>query len=156
LADIEIFPQPPIVVEVQPQPPIVVEVNPAALVQITQVINSAGVPLPALPAAQPLSALRLVSAAAGQYGYSDPAAADSAWGVAGLTDRAVALGESFSPIRDQPITDSSWSWIRGSPVFLGPNGTLTQVAPGTNYLVVVAKVLSPTTLFIQIEEPIKL
>lgn len=118
--------------------------------------GSGGVPLPSLPAAATLSALRLVSNVAGQYDYSDPVLADSVWAIAGLTNQSINQDQYFSPIRNQPVTDASWNWAAGKPVFLGTNGGLTQVAPSSGYLVVVAKVLSPQTLFIQIEEPTKL
>jgi hypothetical protein len=133
-----------------------IEIVEAGTIVLSVSGGSGGVPLPSLPAAATLSALRLVSNVADQYVYSDPALANSAWAIAGLTTQSINQGQYFSPIQNQPITDAAWNWVRGSPVFLGPNGTLTQIAPTANYLVVVGKVLSPQTLFIQIEEPVKL
>jgi hypothetical protein len=112
--------------------------------------------LPNLPVAQTLSALRLVSNIDNMYNYSEPTLKDSVWSIAGLTKQAIVLGQNCTPIRDETVTDISWNWIKGAPIFLGVNGTLTQTPPLTDYLVVVARVLSPQTLFIQIEEPINL
>lgn len=112
--------------------------------------------IPPLIAAQTLSALRIVANTGTQYDYANPLNLQSAWSIAGLTTTAVTNGQPCAPIRNQSITDSSWNWSRGSPVFLGINGTLTQTPPSSGYLVSVAKVLSPQTLFIEIEEPIAL
>lgn len=48
-------------------------------------------------------------------------------------------------------TDQSWDWSRGSPVFLGPCGGLTQkIPPAIVNLVIVARVLDSQSIFIHI------
>jgi hypothetical protein len=115
-----------------------------------------GSPLALLPALADLSALRIVSRNGAGYSYSSPDSAESVWAIAGLTQNAVNTGSSFIPLRNTSLFDNSWNWVRGAPIFLGPNGALTQTPPSSGYLVVVAKVLDPKTIFIQIEEPIDL
>jgi hypothetical protein len=114
-----------------------------------------GVPLPTLPAAIALSALRIVSGNDTNYAYSDPTDPDSVWSIAGLTPNAASQGQPITPIRNQPISDSSWNWDTSKPIVLGPNGTLTQ-SNSAIWGVQVATALSPTTIFIQIERPIRL
>jgi hypothetical protein len=114
-----------------------------------------GVPLPTLPAAIALSALRIVSGDGANYAYSDPADPDSVWSIAGLTPNAASQGQPITPIRNQPISDSVWDWDTSKPIVLGPNGTLTQ-SNSAIWGVQVATALSPTTIFIQIERPIRL
>ena len=112
--------------------------------------------LPSLQAGQNLSALRIVSNIDDKYFYSDPSSSVSSWSIAGLTKSACNLNEICDPIRNQSISDASWNWARGSPVFLGTDGFLTQTPPVIGYLTVVARVLSTKMLFIEIEETIKL
>lgn len=112
--------------------------------------------LPTLPANANLSALRMVSRSGTGYSYADPNSADSVWSIAGLAVFSINAGIPVTPLRNTSFSDSSWNWARGSPIFLGTNGALTQTPPSSGYLVVVATVLDPQTIFIQIEEPIDL
>lgn len=112
--------------------------------------------LPTLPAAQSLSALRLVSISSSNYTYSDPADLISVGSIAGLTLQSVNAGSNIKPIVNQLVSDQSWNWVRGSPVFLGAAGTLTQIPPSSGNLVAVARVLDSKILFICIEETIRL
>ena len=116
----------------------------------------AGREMPALPAATALSALRIVSGDGANYAYSDPASASSVWSIAGITPTAIAQGADCTPIRDQPITDGAWNWDTSKPIVLGANGTLVQADTLTGWMVVVARPLSPTTIYIDIKEPIEL
>lgn len=108
------------------------------------------------PAGAVLSALRVVSLVSGQYFYSDPSDANSVFAIAGLITTAATPGQIVTPIRDREIQDSSWNWARGQPIFLGSDGTLTQVENSTGWLVVFATPLSANTIFVDIQEPIKL
>ena len=114
------------------------------------------VPLPSLIVAQTISALRIVSNLNGQYDYANPLDPIASWSIVGITLQSINTGNLLTPVSNQPVTDQSWNWVRGSPVFLGPLGTLTQIPPVTGHLVVVARVFDPKTLFIHIEETIKL
>jgi hypothetical protein len=152
--NVVVTPQAPINVVVTPQPPINVEVRAAAVVNI--VGGNAGSSMPLLPAAQPLSALRVVSRVGANYDYATPLTPESVWAIAGITADAVSIGVSFAPIRDGPMTDNAWLWTLGLPIFLGPNGTLTQSPPIVGYAVVIATPQSSKTVIINIQEPIKL
>lgn len=112
--------------------------------------------LPSLPAAQSLSALRIVSISSAHYTYSEPADLISVSSIAGLTLQSVNAESHIKPIVNQLVSDQSWNWVRGSPVFLGAAGTLTQIPPSSGNLVAVARVLDSKILFISIEEIIRL
>ena len=112
--------------------------------------------LPSLIVTQSLSALRIVSNINGQYDYSNSLDSTSVWSIAGITLQSVNAGGLLIPVNNQPVVDQSWNWVRGSPVFLGPLGMLTQTSPLSGYLVTVARVLDSKTLFINIEDVIKL
>lgn len=110
-----------------------------------------------LPAATALSALRIVATnPAGQLIYASSNNSDHAFRVVGLLANAVALGESARALTDGPISDPTWNWTVGQPVFLGINGTLTQVPPETGFSVQVAIPVTSTQLDFEIQEPILL
>lgn len=104
-----------------------------------------------LPAATALSALRAVRILSGHlvYASSDDLAPYS---VLGILPVAASAAESVAVQIDGSISDSSWSWVAGWPIFLGLAGGLTQAAPETGLLIKLADVLSPTQIQINIEE----
>jgi hypothetical protein len=112
--------------------------------------------LPSLPAGENISALRVLAISGNSYVYADPSDADSVWAIAGISTIAVASGQAAVPVRDRAITDTAWNWETGKPIFLGTNGTLTQVLPLSGFLVSIAQPLSPKTIFVSIEEAIAL
>lgn len=135
----------------------IVNVSIADALIIRDVGNSSeGLNLDSLAPLSNLSALRIVSRVGVNYALSDPNSADSVWAIAGMTATAVNAATPFIPVRNTAFSDAGWNWVRGSPIFLGPSGTLTQTPPSSGYLVVVAKVLDPQTIFLEIEEPIDL
>jgi hypothetical protein len=80
-----------------------------------------------------------------------------------LTQRVVGVSTSSTAAGiDAPIQtygameEPSWNWDTELPVFLGTNGTLTQTPPTTpsKASIVVGFPTSPTTLFINIQQPI--
>jgi hypothetical protein len=79
--------------------------------------------------------------------------------VAGVTVSAVGQGGLTSIRNYGELVETSWNWTMDKPVFLGPNGTLTQANPadaGAAFSLVVGFPSSPTKLFINIREPILL
>jgi hypothetical protein len=158
---ITVIPQPPTNITVTPSgstsitfsSPEVINVEVAAAVIIRESVAGS---LPSLPVAQNISALRIVSNINGLYDYANPLDPIDSWSIAGIAMQSINSGGLCSPVNNQPVTDSLWNWARGSPVFLGPQGTLTQTPPSTGNLVVVARVLDSKTIFIHIENPIVL
>ena len=109
-----------------------------------------------LPAGENLSALRIVSRSGSQYFLSDPFSDSSIFSIAGLATSAAVLGSMVGPLGYGEYEDLSWTWVPGVPIFLGPQGTLTQLAPTSGWLQVVARPLTSKVIAIQIEDPIRL
>ena len=94
-----------------------------------------------------LSALRAVILDnAGQFAYADSGTPSHAYRVAGILPYAISQGTEGVAYRLGEITDAVWSWTRGSPIFLGTNGQLTQTPPTTGILLVLAQPISPTVI----------
>lgn len=137
--------------------PRAITVELAAAIVVSDGGNGGGdVAMPSLTAAQNISALRMVANINGQYDYANPLDPIAAWSIAGISLQSINIGGMLTPVNNQPVIDQSWNWVRGSPVFLGTAGMLTQIPPLTGNLITVARVLDPKTLFIHIEDPIVL
>jgi hypothetical protein len=104
-----------------------------------------------------LSALRAVILDnAGQFAYADSGTPSHAYRVAGILPYAVPQDAEGVAYRLGEISDAVWSWTRGSPIFLGANGQLTQTPPTTGILLVLAQPISPTVINLQLPSPILL
>jgi hypothetical protein len=94
-----------------------------------------------------LSALRAVILDnAGQFAYADSSNPSHAYRVAGILPYAISQGTEGVAYRLGEITDAVWNWTRGSPIYLGANGQLTQTPPTTGILLVLAQPISPTVI----------
>lgn len=79
--------------------------------------------------------------------------------IIGLTRGAAVEGDMVAVQRAGRITESSWNWAPGQPVFLGDNGLLTQVPPSlptSLFSLIVGFPIAPTSLFLSLREPILL
>ena len=104
-----------------------------------------------------LSALRVVILDnAGQFAYADSATVSHAYRVAGILPYAISQGSEGIAQRLGEIADASWNWARGSPIYLGSNGQITQIPPTTGFLLVVAQPVNTTTINLLPPAPILL
>lgn len=104
-----------------------------------------------------LSALRAVVVNdSGQLIYADAATVSHAYRVVGIVISATTSGNTVQVLQGGKASDSSWSWLRGSPIFVGGNGLLTQTAPSSGFILPIAIVVSPTTIFVKVQDPILL
>jgi hypothetical protein len=88
--------------------------------------------------------------------YADSSNLQHMQNVLGLSINAVT-DNSYVTIRTSGyLEEPGWNWTPYVPVFLGTNGNLTQVPPTSGFSLVVASVLSPTKLLINIKESIAL
>lgn len=88
--------------------------------------------------------------------YADPLNPDHVSNVLGVSINAVT-DNTYVTIRSSGfLEDAAWNWTSYEPVFLGANGALTQTPPTVGFLLIVATVISPTKLLINIKEPIVL
>ena len=107
------------------------------------------------PASVSLSALRAVILTdAGELAYASSDNQSHAFRFAGVLPNGYSQGDMAIAYRMGEIADAVWNWTRGSPVFLGVNGFLTQTAPTTGFLLVVGTPTSTTSLMIQPSDPI--
>lgn len=75
--------------------------------------------------------------------------------VLGITLNAAAPGGSVNVVRVGEVTEPTWNWTVGSPVYLGLNGVLTQTLPATaRFSLIVGFAKSQTELFVSLREPI--
>lgn len=106
-------------------------------------------------AAQALGGHRaLAFASATSVDYLDPSV--SCFSFAGISTGAA---DSGSPITAQAfgvMTEPSWTWTAGNPVYAAANGTLTQTVPTTGFLLTLGIALSATALLINPQPPIAL
>jgi hypothetical protein len=94
-----------------------------------------------------LSALRAVILDnAGQFAYADSSTPSHAYRVAGILPYAIPQGAEGVAYRLGEISDAVWNWTRGSPIYLGTNGQLTQTPATTGILLVLAQPISPTVI----------
>lgn len=104
-----------------------------------------------LVAATNLSALRAITTnGSGEAVYASNDTLANAQ-VIGLTVNAASAGNNVTIKTNGVITDASWSWTKGT-VYLGTNGTLTQMAPtGGAVIVHVGRALTATKLQVDID-----
>lgn len=84
---------------------------------------------------------------------ADPALGER---VLGITSGAIANGATGVVLRTGEITEPSWNWTLGLPIFLGVNGQLTQTRPTTSgsFVLQVAFPIAPTKVFVDIKQAI--
>jgi hypothetical protein len=116
-----------------------------------------GVPFITLPADGAIGGHRVVRAVAGgRAGYVETTDAGQANSAIGITTNAAADGDDLYIQFAGQLTEPSWSWELGMPVFIGAAGIPTQTLPGTGFVEVIAVVVSPTSIVIQPKSPIVL
>lgn len=102
-------------------------------------------------AAEALGGHRVVTVA-GNYASKDNAA--DKFKILGVTQGAVSNGATATVTTYGTMTESSWNWTEGSPVFLSTNGLLTQTPPTSGFRIIIGRPQTATTLFVDISEPI--
>lgn len=102
-------------------------------------------------AAEALGGHRVVTMS-GNYASKDNA--DDKFNILGITQGAVISGATATVTTYGTITESSWNWTHGLPVFLSTNGQLTQTPPATGFRLIIGRAKNATTLFVDISEPI--
>lgn len=101
-----------------------------------------------------LSALRVAAVVNGELFYADHRIEAHAYTIAGLVRAAVAVGQSPVLLGEGVVSDNSWAWQVGQPIFLGKDGYLTQDANSidTGFLLNLGRVLKPTQIYFDIDE----
>jgi hypothetical protein len=79
--------------------------------------------------------------------------------VLGITVNAASAGGTLEIVRAGEISEPTWNWTLGAPIFLGTDGLMTQTAPvnpAALFSLVVAFPVTPTKIYVSIREPIYL
>lgn len=88
----------------------------------------------------------------GQAHHPDILNNNQATHVVGISMEAVAIGHPFMVRSSGSMTNSSWNWVDGF-VYCGQNGVLTQSPGSLGWLQRVARVINPTTIFVDLDTP---
>ena len=103
-------------------------------------------------AGETIHAQRAVRVADGVLYHPDTSNTAHAPSVIGIALQSVATGEACTVRTAGTVTEPSWSWSPGF-VFCGDDGQLTQ-APGSGWLLVIGRAINPTTLDVDVDDPI--
>lgn len=74
----------------------------------------------------------------------------------GLMFETCASGAKGNVQRVGAMTNVSWTWTAGLPVFLGASGTLTQTVPSSGFHLQLGVAKSAVTLFLDVQEAVML
>lgn len=85
-----------------------------------------------------------------------PASTTNKSPVIGITSGSVSHGAYATIVTSGIFTDPSWTWVADNPLFAGDGGILTQTPPSTGYMHVVGYAVSPTTVVVGIQQPIRI
>lgn len=85
--------------------------------------------------------------------YASSADDDTAW-VLGITTGAVVTGAPATVRSFGSLSEPSWSWVPGLPIYLSTNGLLTQVAPTSGILVELGVATAADKVVVRIQEPV--
>ena len=107
------------------------------------------------PAAETISALRVVYESDGAVSLLDPTDDDHVAALLGLAITAAGIGADIVIRTGGTVDDAGWSWSEGF-VFAGPNGTLTQTPPAAGWEIVIGYAPSATRLNLTFDEPVLL
>lgn len=97
---------------------------------------------------------RVVRVAIGGVAYADSANILHANLVVGVTMDAASAGTQVRVQTTGEMTEPSWNWTPGEPVFNSINGTLTQASPSDGYSLIVGQASGPQTMIISVKQPI--
>jgi len=106
------------------------------------------------PAGEILSGHRMVIVQNDQVFYADNSVAGHAFQVFGMTTGAVVQG-AYPIIQTYGVIEEpSWNWDTSLPIWLGLTGLLQQTPPSSGFSLIIGFPVSPTSMFINIREPI--
>jgi hypothetical protein len=144
--------------------PDLVEVMVPAAPQIVEVIvpgpqGPAGDTTITLPAGAVVSGHRVIAWESGEARHADPTVLSDARRVIGVSLNAALSGAPVTVRQSGLVVDASLALTPGLPVYLGANGTLTQIppaAPAAAYALRIGSALAADTLLVRISQPISL
>lgn len=132
---------------------------------VIPVRNSPAVSVPAQPISErqsntktiriraqwPVSGHRMVTDGAEYVSHSNSFDANR---VLGMSLNAAAAGDVVTVAVLGYVSETTWNLIPDLPVYLGEDGYITQTPPESGFLLVVGVAISPTSLYVDVGEPI--
>lgn len=99
-----------------------------------------------------ISALRVVSQGSGGVVLCDPTDVNAVASIIGISVTAASLGNAIQVRKSGTLTDSSWSWVAGQPLFCTSSGVITSTAPNTTASRQVAIAIDATTILVSLTD----
>lgn len=106
--------------------------------------------------ASAISALRCVMLTAGAFEICDGSDPASFSRMVGLATASALPGDLMSAVRSGLVSDASWNWSLAAPVYVGAGGLLTQDLTGLAYIQIAGYPESPTAVYMDVEEAVRL
>jgi hypothetical protein len=116
--------------------------------------GAAGAQTLTLTAAADLSGHRMVVATAAGALYADPGTPAHADMLVGLTTGAALTGTPADILAAGELTEPSWSWTPGLPLYVVAGGLLSHTPPASGWVQMVAQALSSTRILLGIRQSI--
>lgn len=88
--------------------------------------------------------------------YASTTDLSSAFAVTGISLNSALAGDMVEIVVYGEVEFSFWNWEVGKFVYVGQDGHLTQEAPTSGYVLIIARAISSTRLFVNIQTPILL
>lgn len=98
---------------------------------------------------------RVVRTQSGAAYYATQSDPDQTAAAIGLTANAADAGGELSIVTSGEITESSWNWTPGSPLYLTGQGQLTHTPPPSGPVRQIAVADSATTIIVSIQPEIR-
>lgn len=87
----------------------------------------------------------------GTAAHAEPAEAGAFFGISA---HAALPGEPITVAMRDTITESSWAWVPGQPIYFVANGVLTQAVPTETAVTPIGVAISATTVLISRDAPV--
>jgi len=113
-----------------------------------------GPDLLAYTAVTDVSGHRVMKIAIGGVTYASSDDITAANLVLGITIGSAVAGAIVDVQLSGELTEPSWNWTPGLPVFCGISGYLTQDVPTSGFVIIVGQVTTPQTIIVTIKTPI--
>lgn len=107
-------------------------------------------------AAVPISGHMVVAATAAGVIPADSGNAALAGSVIGIATQSASAGAVLDVASAGQMTELSWAWTPGQPLYAGPTGVLTQTPPTSGFVQSVAVAETATTILVALGDPVTL
>jgi len=121
-----------------------------------QAASAGGSTVKVFPAGESLGGQRIVVLRNGELYHADTTDSGDLGQVIGLTVSASLIGEDTQVQFLGDLTEPSWTWTAGDPVYFNASGVPTQAPPTSGFSQIVGFASTATKIYVQLREPIAL